>query len=508
VLDFRTKFWEHGQLYVALSRVRNPADLCILLPPNNEDFTIRPSVDRDVVEILEAMDSSPGVPIGPSFPVDQIDPAPPMLEDPEDLSSNGMLLPLPDQYFDTSDDDLDAPPSFDDDAAEVANPEPAEISPNDGLIWDLIENQEALRFNCLGSIVNSVPVATIFHRLLEDRTAKFLMTMQSPSLICARTSFMELLLGTQILFSRFLVLHRIQPQIETILAMRPSTLPEEVFGSGIMNPSHPCYINAFVQVLFYILPLRLLVLAWPNSDPIVCALGQLFTGMSERHRVNAIALSRVCEPDVDDAKDCCEFGIQILGALHESSSGKLRSLIENILCLQLTTRFCEQTATRFLTEPPCFFLDLPVIGSATLSQCLDAFFRVIPLDEDGNTRQDFICSFPRFLLIHLGRDVWNQGHYEKDCRRIAFPVLLDLTSYAVDRRASYRYRLGGVISHLGLPQEHSGHYITFLRILEQWVRFDDMQVENVSESAAGEENFPVTYGSTQTAYILLYVAKE
>jgi ATP-dependent exoDNAse (exonuclease V) alpha subunit len=42
VIHCRTKFWERGRLYVALSRVNNPTDLCILLPPDIHDFFIRP----------------------------------------------------------------------------------------------------------------------------------------------------------------------------------------------------------------------------------------------------------------------------------------------------------------------------------------------------------------------------------------------------------------------------------------------------------------------------------
>jgi hypothetical protein len=49
VIDGRMKFWEHGQLYVALSGVNSLGNLYILLPDDIDDFPIRPAVDVDVV---------------------------------------------------------------------------------------------------------------------------------------------------------------------------------------------------------------------------------------------------------------------------------------------------------------------------------------------------------------------------------------------------------------------------------------------------------------------------
>jgi hypothetical protein len=49
VIDLRVKFWKYEQLYVALSGVKSLGDLCILLPDDMDDFTIRPAVHVDVV---------------------------------------------------------------------------------------------------------------------------------------------------------------------------------------------------------------------------------------------------------------------------------------------------------------------------------------------------------------------------------------------------------------------------------------------------------------------------
>jgi ubiquitin C-terminal hydrolase len=96
----------------------------------------------------------------------------------------------------------------------------------------------------------------------------------------------------------------------------------------------------------------------------------------------------------------------------------------------------------------------------------------------------------------------------KDCRRVAFPVMLDMTSYAVQAENRSPYQLAAAISHLGNLKKDQCHYITFLRIFGQWIRFNDTEVEAVEESAALHENFPETEESPQTATILLYVTNN
>jgi hypothetical protein len=78
VIDFRRYFWEHGQLYIALSRVRHPDNLCILLPESEEEIAIsdpvavplRISVDRQVGNIVSTIsrDTIRGVDTALSMP--------------------------------------------------------------------------------------------------------------------------------------------------------------------------------------------------------------------------------------------------------------------------------------------------------------------------------------------------------------------------------------------------------------------------------------------------------
>jgi uncharacterized UBP type Zn finger protein len=228
----------------------------------------------------------------------------------------------------------------------------------------------------------------------------------------------------------------------------------------------------------------------------------------DRHEItDTVSLGTICEPNLQGAKDCCEFALQILGALRDSSSGRLRSIIEDLVCFQLITQFPNTFSRRSDIGSPELVLRLTVLGSSTLEECLGSFFRPIPLDSEWPAiQQHFVHSLPRFLFINLLRHVWNQDHLEKDCRRIAFPLQLDMAPYALERPNRCQYQLGAVISHLGLPEESAGHYITFLMVFGQWIRFDDLSVEDVLESAALEDNFPEADGSTQTATLLLYVS--
>jgi hypothetical protein len=141
---------------------------------------------------------------------------------------------------------------------------------------------------------------------------------------------------------------------------------DEVIGPGLINPRDICYVNAFAQFLFHILHLRLMIVAWPNRDPIISAFRLMFIAMSQNRPINAVSLSTVCEPDILDGKDCFELGLQKLGALRDASSGMLRDTIEQLFCFRQITRFFTAYSSRCVPDQPLFFIDLPVSGSSPL----------------------------------------------------------------------------------------------------------------------------------------------
>jgi hypothetical protein len=235
--------------------------------------------------------------------------------------------------FDTPEDEILCVPSFDHDAAQMVDQYPAETPLNPEIMSIILEDQQPLRFDCLGDMPPgpSVPVATVHHRVIQTCCAKFLLMMNAQSGIRAKRIFMDSFFESRILLLRFVALYRAFRQNKFPESRFQAQMIDGLFGPGLINPMCTCYINAFVQILLHILPLKFMMIAWPIPDAIVSKLRLLFVAMSQGRITGTVSLSTVYEPHVHGSKDCAELALQILGALRDSSSWILRCKIEELV---------------------------------------------------------------------------------------------------------------------------------------------------------------------------------
>jgi hypothetical protein len=250
VIDYCMKFWEHGQLEVGLSRVKSPVDLCILLPDDMDDFTILPPADLDVVQILETVESSR------AFPIPQISSGHNVESGVGSINPSDATLaeelPCPDDYVDAPEDLIDCVPSLDHDVVKIFDPCPDGISLNVQIMSRVLEDQQLLRFNCLGDIVPqsyksgpSVSVATLLCRVLQTCWAKFVSVTDERLPFHMKQQFMNSLFETRILFSRFLVIDRVYRQYRILRSLQ-SQMIDEVIEADLINPRNTCSVHAFI----------------------------------------------------------------------------------------------------------------------------------------------------------------------------------------------------------------------------------------------------------------------
>ena len=120
----------------------------------------------------------------------------------------------------------------------------------------------------------------------------------------------------------------------------------------------------------------------------------------------------------------------------------------------------------------------------------------------GNTcdhiQSNHFYTLPEYLVINL-----NRGEGNKFQVGSTFPEILDLTNEVQTNLESHKYRLIGVITHLG-PHGTGGHYIAygFLEEKNKWYKFDDSRV---TESSFNEAKTSKPFDNYRCdPYILFY----
>ncbi|MBA0819644.1 hypothetical protein Gohar_021196 [Gossypium harknessii] len=257
-----------------------------------------------------------------------------------------------------------------------------------------------------------------------------------------------------------------------------------------------------------------------------------------------------------EEQDAHEFFISVLDGIHEKES-KIRNsgkddgdcqciahrAFSGLLRSDVTCISCGFTST---TYDPCVDISLnmdtsnlsssnankPIkpdekTSASTLSGCLNLFTRAERLGSDqklhcqncqelrDSSKQLSIRRLPLVLCLHIKRV--EHSLVRKISRKInqymLFPFSLDMTPYLSssivrskfgNRRFTFEYdnsnssaayEIFAVIAHSGMLE--SGHYVTYLRLKNQWYKCDDAWISEVDEGIV----------RASQCYMLFYVQK-
>ncbi|KAK6237072.1 Peptidase C19 [Theobroma cacao] len=258
-----------------------------------------------------------------------------------------------------------------------------------------------------------------------------------------------------------------------------------------------------------------------------------------------------------EEQDAHEFFISVLDGIHEKES-KVRNsskddgdcqciahrAFSGLLRSDVTCITCGFTST---TYDPCIDISLDLeannfssshvankpiktdekMGLSTLSGCLNLFTRAERLGSDqklycqncqelrDSSKQLSIRKLPLVLCLHIKR--FEHSLVRKMSRKIdqylQFPFSLDMTPYLSssivrsrfgnrlfafeydNSDSSAEYEIFAMIAHSGMLE--SGHYVTYLRLKNQWYKCDDAWISEVDEG---------TVRASQ-CYMLFYVQK-
>lgn len=201
---------------------------------------------------------------------------------------------------------------------------------------------------------------------------------------------------------------------------------------------------------------------------------------------------------------------------HTSDSATyMHRLFEGVLTNETRCLSCEAISNR--DEQ---FLDLPI--EALPHTSVTAGLRHFSKSEMLSGRNKFFCdqcsslqeaekrmkikSPPEILALHLKRFKWDEKvqAYVKPACRVTFPLDLRLfNTTGQGSAADPLYRLFAIVIHVGAGTQQ-GHYISLIKIGEQWALFDDELVQFVPESDIAKY-----YGDAPdvgSAYVLFYHA--
>ena len=303
----------------------------------------------------------------------------------------------------------------------------------------------------------------------------------------------------------------------------------------LQNPGNLCYMNVVVQLLVRMRCIREIFLGvfWDRFDVsapsrlidfgrrggfVAVALRQLFRDVASATGPQSAAnfkeamvyMREFRHFDNEDQHDANEFLLLLLQVLSCVLVNESWNPISDYFSSRMRTTIrcqtpgCNHQSSNDLDISSSLAID--IVGDS-LEDCFARYFGDSPIDAgwtcaNCNSREQrplhgYSLSPRPILIITLKRFRRINGRQVKIQDMVRFPTnRLDTTMYMTDTTGQTFYKLAAVINHQG-SEIAKGHYVLLARgVDETWVRYDDENVENVTEVM------------TRDAYTLIYCLED
>ena len=452
VIDLRTSFWEHGQLYVALSRVKKPENICILLPFNktDDDDIIKPASDKSIVDFVLDIEN---------------------IQNKEYLQKYDNENDIPDDNENEILIDNENLINIDDNKNEnqilIDNENENQI-----LIDNKKENQNLIDNEKENQILIDIDNENEYEDLIDNEI----------QILINNENYIPDHYFNQTLGGAFSKIHNY-----------------DLTYHGLKNYGSTCYFNSIVQILYHIKPFVEGLYSYVNDykkeekQPLMVSLMNIFDKLMDRIEYNDVprtfhynsvetieCLSCLdLGPGFNSSQDVDEILMNIFNKIKEVESEIIEDNFEFI--------YEEILPGKRKQINKDFILHLNIKDS--IDESIQSFIRSRYYDEFNKKfvrkRINFL-KLPNILIIHVNRTLWKNNKPLKNTRKTFINEIIELNESYLYEKSDKEYLLFASIIHHG-SSLNCGHFTSLIRSnkkFDLWYEFNDEIVLLVDDRTA------------------------